>query len=298
MVNESLKQEIFFSIVIPTLNEERYLPLLLSDLAKQTFKSFEVIIVDAKSEDKTIYSANKFKKCFRSLLIIKSPLRNVSYQRNIGAKRAVSKWLLFTDADNRFPHYFLQGIKFKLEMNDADILATWIKPDIDNNKDKAAVTLSNIFVDIQKTSKNPFLFESMICIKKNSFEKLKGFNESLAVGEGSDLLRRAYRKKMRFYFSKEPKYQTSLRRIRKIGAFKSLRNMAQIELARLRNKQLPRRKAQHLYPMEGGKYFEVDETNRSKMEKIVSIFFQTQKISRVKLRKENFITILINKIFK
>ncbi|MBD3279206.1 MAG: glycosyltransferase, partial [Candidatus Pacebacteria bacterium] len=32
----------FFSIVIPSLNEEKYLPNLLQDLANQTWKDFEV----------------------------------------------------------------------------------------------------------------------------------------------------------------------------------------------------------------------------------------------------------------
>ena len=48
------KTEPFFSIIIPTLNEEKYLPLLLSDLEHQLFTDFEVIVVDGKSADKTV----------------------------------------------------------------------------------------------------------------------------------------------------------------------------------------------------------------------------------------------------
>jgi len=52
----------FFSIVIPTLNEEKYLPNLLNDLTKQKEKDFEIIVVDGKSEDRTIDIAIKYKK--------------------------------------------------------------------------------------------------------------------------------------------------------------------------------------------------------------------------------------------
>ena len=52
----------FFSIIIPALNEEKYLPLLLSDLAKQTMRDFEVVVVDGKSEVKTVVTAKSFAK--------------------------------------------------------------------------------------------------------------------------------------------------------------------------------------------------------------------------------------------
>ena len=42
------------SIIIPTLNEEKYLPLLLSSIKKQNFNDYEIIIADAGSDDKTL----------------------------------------------------------------------------------------------------------------------------------------------------------------------------------------------------------------------------------------------------
>ncbi len=43
----------FFSIIIPTLNEEENLPILLSSIEKQNYKNYEVIISDSFSTDKT-----------------------------------------------------------------------------------------------------------------------------------------------------------------------------------------------------------------------------------------------------
>ena len=42
------------SIIIPTLNEQFYLPKLLAALEKQTFRDFEVTVVDGGSGDKTV----------------------------------------------------------------------------------------------------------------------------------------------------------------------------------------------------------------------------------------------------
>jgi len=67
----------YFSIIIPTLNEERYLPKLLEDLLNQTEKNFEVIVVDGKSTDKTIDVCKHFMKNIPSKIII-SNKRNVA----------------------------------------------------------------------------------------------------------------------------------------------------------------------------------------------------------------------------
>ena len=56
------------SVVIPTLNEEKYLPFCLESLTKQTFKEFEIIIADGNSTDKTQEIAHKYtKKVIRTI---------------------------------------------------------------------------------------------------------------------------------------------------------------------------------------------------------------------------------------
>lgn len=259
-----------FSVIIPTLNEEKYLPNLLNDLVKQTFQDFEVIVVDGNSSDKTVSKARGVQDKFQKLTILTTKKRNVSYQRNLGAKKVEADWLIFMDADNRLPPFFLQGIKYKIESLKPDILSTWIEPDSNNKKDKATANLANIFIDIQKSTTKPYLLESMLGIRKKTFEKLSGFDETLHWGEGIDLLRRASRKGIKFSFLRDPKYTYSFRRLRKLGTLKTIRGASQIELRRLMNRQIPKDKAKRLYPMQGGKYFEVNKTPSSRLEKIVS----------------------------
>ena len=287
----------FFTIVIPTLNEEKYLPQLLTDLKKQTFKDFAVTVVDAKSVDRTVKSAEKFKNSFVSFSIIQSNEKNVSYQRNIGAEKANSGWIIFMDADNRIPNYFLQGIKFDLELHNPDILTTWLKPDTNNKKDAAVATLMNIFMDLQKTSKTPYLLESFILIKKELFEKLNGFDKNILWGEGNDLIKHAAKMGAKYVIVKEPKYSYSFRRLRKRGTLKVFRNSARLEITQLINKRIPREKARYLYPMEGGQYFEIDEEKRSKFKLIFQkIFKETQNNNDIR-NKNNFLY-RVNKLLK
>mgnify|MGYP001431665040 CR=1 FL=1 len=90
-----MRREISLSIIIPTLNEAKNLPLLLSDLAEIKEIS-EIIVIDSNSKDATkdiasIYGA----KCFNTIE------RNRGFQLNKGAKSAKGNWLLFIHADSR-----------------------------------------------------------------------------------------------------------------------------------------------------------------------------------------------------
>src|SRR3989344_7060609 len=116
----------FFSVVIPTLNEEKYLPKLLKCLREQLDKDFEVIVVDGSSDDKTVERAEGVK-------IIASKKRNVSYQRNLGAKAARGKWLVFLDADVSIPANYLSEMHNTLILRkDCRFLTTWMRPDSKN----------------------------------------------------------------------------------------------------------------------------------------------------------------------
>ena len=92
--------EMSLSIIIPTLNEENYVGKLLDCLCRQTYKDFEVIVVDGNSRDKTISVVEKFRKKL-NLRLIKSE-RGVSLQRNVGAKHSKYDRLVFFDADITF----------------------------------------------------------------------------------------------------------------------------------------------------------------------------------------------------
>src|ERR1043165_3801173 len=142
----------FFSIVIPTLNEERYLPQLLLDLSRQTFRNFEVTVVDARSEDQTILTARQFQNRFEHFRILESDKRNVSHQRNMGAQTAWADWIIFFDADNRLPKDFLQRIRILVEEREPDLLSSWFKPDSEDLSYRIIALLSNITIALRQNT--------------------------------------------------------------------------------------------------------------------------------------------------
>ncbi|HET6885982.1 MAG TPA: glycosyltransferase [Rubrobacteraceae bacterium] len=98
------------SVIIPALNEERHIGALLCDVASQTRRPDEVLIVDAGSADGTIAEARRFP--FARLLEEEPP---VARGRNLGGRSAVGDVLVFLDADPRMMlRYALMALIFAL----------------------------------------------------------------------------------------------------------------------------------------------------------------------------------------
>lgn len=94
------------SVIIPTKNEEKVLDACLRSLKNQkTVYSFEVIIVDTKSTDRTLAIAKKY-----GARIIKEskPGRNIAHQT--GANAARGDILCFTEADCQVPPAWIQTL--------------------------------------------------------------------------------------------------------------------------------------------------------------------------------------------
>ena len=98
MTNQTTNEP-FFSVIIPTYNTLSYLKKAVDSVLKQTFKNFEIIIIDNYSDDGTEKWVKeikdkrvKFNKIHNSGLIAKS--------RNLGIKMSNSYWLAFLDSDD------------------------------------------------------------------------------------------------------------------------------------------------------------------------------------------------------
>lgn len=247
---------LFFSIVIPTLNEEKYLPLLLKDLAQQTFKDFEVIVVDGQSQDKTVTKVERFKTKYPlECLITSQP--SVSHQRNLGGKVARAKWIIFMDADNRVPAFFLQGVKYQLEKHpQTDLFSCWVDGEAYSLSDRPLMELANITMDLYAKVK-PMVAGALIGVKKSVFKKIQ-FDETLTLSEDHDFVVKAIAENYRFRFFREPRYVFSLRRFKKEGTLKIARIYAKAQLYHLMGRKMT--EPQTDYPMGGNHYAQIENT--------------------------------------
>lgn len=246
----------FFSIVIPSLNEELYLPHLLADLQKQSYQDFEVIHVDGSSEDKTVEATQPYKDTLDLYTEI-TDVRNVSHQRNLGASKSRGQWVVFMDADNRLPAYFLDGIRYQIAKNDdCDLFTTWITTDDEEQKYKAIVKTINIAFELYASFGKPVSFGALIGVKREILDKVR-FDETQKVVEDCYFIQDARDAGYNFHSFKEPQYNYSLRRIKKEGNLKMAYTTAKIQLRFLLGQTFD--KDNYGYEMQGGGYYQDDQ---------------------------------------
>ncbi|MEA3515229.1 MAG: glycosyltransferase [Nanoarchaeota archaeon] len=180
------------SIIIPTLNEEKYIGKLLISLAKQDYLNFEVIIADASSEDMTKDVAEIYAQHLNiNMRFIPVKIRNASMQRNIGARAAFGEKLVFIDADIIIPNrYFLKKINNILKRNSCAAVPVWINPSEARFRDKIFSHFLNGFMMILNSIGVHNGRGAVIGVKAAEFWQTGGFDEQLAVAEDVDLFRK------------------------------------------------------------------------------------------------------------
>lgn len=170
------------SIIIPTLNEEDYLPLLLESIKRQGKTDLEIIVSDAGSKDRTIEIAINY-----GCKIVKGGLP--SKGRNEGAKIAKGNLLLFLDADLILPNNFLKRSLKEFEERKIDIASFLIQP---NSQKRISKFLFDIFYNLPILIIGKFSPHGAmgILIKKSLHERINGFDEGIKLCEDHDYLRR------------------------------------------------------------------------------------------------------------
>ena len=198
------------SIIIPTLNEEKLLPILLSSIKKQGFKNYEIIVADAGSKDNTLKLAKKY-----DCRIVFGGLPAVG--RNNGAKIARGDYLLFLDADVILPKDFLRIAIDEFENKSLDISSYRIIPLSSRKIDFILHGIVNFYFLITQRF-YPHAPGFCILTKKDLHNVIKGFNEKIKLAEDHDYVNRASRsgKFKSFYF---PKIFVSVRRLETDGRF-------------------------------------------------------------------------------
>ena len=210
-----------FSIIIPTLNEENYIGILLSALCKQDFKNFEVTVVDADSVDKTKEVVEKFMGKLDLKFVI-APKKGVSAQRNYGAKLSKSENLIFFDADVDPEPRFLSKIANYIEKKPADVLTSWNIPISEKLVDEFIYWIHNrvVLEGIKRIA--PGAVGTFIYVRKKVFEDIKGFDESISLAEDFDLARRIFDRGYKYVLLKDPKIKVSVRRFDMEGRSKMI----------------------------------------------------------------------------
>jgi glycosyltransferase involved in cell wall biosynthesis len=107
----------FFTVVIPTYNRAELLKESIQSVLDQTFKDFELIVVDDHSTDSTKEVIESFKD-ERIVYILNDRGRGGAGTRNAGIFRAKGKWIAFLDDDDVWLPFKLKRQCDKIKQSD------------------------------------------------------------------------------------------------------------------------------------------------------------------------------------
>ncbi len=109
-----------FSIIVPVYNVKEYLKECLSSLVGQTYKNFEILLIDDGSTDGSGEMCDMYKNDF--IHVIHQRNAGLSAARNTGIKAASGEYLVFVDSDDYISSDALEHFCSVLRRYTVDIL--------------------------------------------------------------------------------------------------------------------------------------------------------------------------------
>jgi len=175
------------SVIIPTLNEEKYIEKTLLSLRAQTIKlPYEIIVSDGKSKDKTVEIAKKYAN-----KIVICNKRGIAVGRNLGAKYAEGDILVFVDADTILLPNTLEEVYKEVKKRDVALVSCPVAPSSYSPSFYFLYWFYNQFSKNSIRVGKPQVAGMFMATKKSVFNQVGGFNEKMRIIEDYDFSEKA-----------------------------------------------------------------------------------------------------------
>lgn len=183
-----------FSVIIPLYNKALYIKKAIDSVLSQSYKDYEIVVVDDGSKDESAMIAEEaLKHSTVSYKMIRQSNAGVSTARNNGVVASSGDYICFLDADDWWAPSFLEEIQDLInDCPDAGIYGTGytIVNETGNRTRVAPVGVKQGFYKgyinycqvYAKTLAMP-LWTGAVCIPRAIFDEMRGFPENIKLGE-------------------------------------------------------------------------------------------------------------------
>ena len=200
----------FVSALLVTRNEEKFIEKSLSSLVAQDYPKdkYEIIVIDGDSSDRTIEIVKRIAKGSEvSVKILRNEKRILASGWNIGIKNATGDYVVRIDAHAEVPVDFISlNVRTMLTVKDAVCVGgRLVTESLDGNNLISKVLASRFGVGNSsfRTSSEPQYADTAVygLYRKEIFEQVGYFNESLERNQDIELHSRIRRAGGKFYFN-------------------------------------------------------------------------------------------------
>jgi len=183
-----------FSVIIPLYNKEKDIKETLKSVLDQTFEDFEIIIINDGSTDSSAEIVKSITD--KRIFLYSKKNEGVSIARNYGAEKATSDVIAFLDADDfwyanhlenlsllidNYPEHKWYATAYEKKRNN-NLITPMASPIMDNGSN----WMGKINDYFEYSLTDCLAWTSAVCMKKDFFKSLSGFDISITHGAGED----------------------------------------------------------------------------------------------------------------
>lgn len=112
------------SVIVPVYNVEKYLHRCIDSILSQTFKDFELLLIDDGSPDNCGKICDEYAQQDNRVRVFHKPNGGVSSARNLGLDNARGEWIAFVDSDDYVEVDYLDELVSYSRRYDVDYVLT------------------------------------------------------------------------------------------------------------------------------------------------------------------------------
>lgn len=198
------------SIIIPTYNSSKFIKRTIGSVLSQTFRDWELIIVDDCSKDSTELAVREFTKFDKRIKFFKTPENSggPATPKNIGIEKAEGEYVAFLDHDDEwFPEKLASQLSVFENSKDDNLGLISCGANLINKKGKkfSIYNPKNIKVNFPDILlKNPIYSNSSVLIKKNVIDIVGGRDDKMKYSEDWEMWIRICRNGYKIHFIEKP----------------------------------------------------------------------------------------------
>jgi len=192
-------QKIDISIIIPILNEEKYIETCINSIINANIDNFELILIDGGSQDKTVDIIKEYQKRYRFIKLLHNPKKFTPISMNMGIESSIGDYIFIISAHAEYEDNYFSNLVKEIKRLNANCVGGLLDTKV-KNSDKKSNSIKTILTHKFGVGNADFRVGgnkikevdtvAFGCYTKDSFKKFGLYDERLIRNQDIELNKR------------------------------------------------------------------------------------------------------------